>query len=102
MNEHESKLGKSLPFAKTFEGGDFAGFYAAEEWCKAHDISVGTMQREAPIGLMAGDFAIAKWRNLSAAEIRGLDGVLIGDKRQGPITVLLSFVPVAVAAGVIG
>jgi hypothetical protein len=97
---HESMLGKSLPFSKTFEGGDFDGFYAAEEWCKAHSISVGTMQREAPIGLMAGDFAIAKWRNLSVEDIRGLDGVLIGEsKRDGPVTVLLSFIPAVTLQG---
>lgn len=38
--------------------------------------SVGTRQRDAPRGLMHGDVAIAKWRNLSNGEVADLDGVL--------------------------
>lgn len=69
--------------------GDFAATRAAEDWCKAHGISVGTMQRGAPRGLLVGDFDISKWRNMNRREIAALHGQLIGDGRNGPVRVQL-------------
>jgi hypothetical protein len=71
------------------EAGDFKAFYRAQAWCEGQGVSVGEMQGPEPIGLLRGDFAIAKWRNLSAAERRVLDGTITGDKRNGPVTVTL-------------
>lgn len=67
--------------------GDFEACRAAEKWCVERGISVGDMQGPAPRGLLVGDFWIAKWRNLNAAEKRALDGRMTGDMRRGPVTI---------------
>lgn len=67
--------------------GDFEACNAAEKWCRDRGISVGEMQGPAPRGLLVGDFWIAKWRNLNAAEKRALNGRMTGDMRHGPVTI---------------
>jgi hypothetical protein len=52
------------------------------------------MARDLPIGIKLadkdlGDWDIAKWHNLSNNDKRNLDGLIIGDKRNGPVTVLI-------------
>lgn len=74
---------------KQFSGGDFQGFYAAEKWCRENGYSVGSMQRDDPIGILRGDVCIAKWRHLTKAERDALDGTIEGDKRNGPVYVHL-------------
>jgi hypothetical protein len=71
------------------ETGEFAASHAAEEWCARHGISVGFMQRRDPRGLLYGDYAISKWRNLTAEHRRSLDGRMTGDMRNGPVTVTI-------------
>jgi hypothetical protein len=78
----------SDPIVMTFaDVGDFQAFYAAERWCKENGYSVGSMQGPDPIGLLRGDFAISKWRNLSRQQRAELDGQMTGDMRSGPITI---------------
>jgi hypothetical protein len=67
--------------------GDFAAYYAACHWCKESGISYGSMQRDDPIGLMRGDWDISKWRNMTKKEQSALDGIMTGDKRNGPVTI---------------
>lgn len=74
---------------KVFNGGEFAACNAAEAWCKENGISVGTTCRDLPRGLKRGDYDIAKWRNLSAADIAVMDGQMTGDMRNGPVTVTM-------------
>ena len=69
------------------EEGTFKAFNAATKWCKDNGFSVGSMQRDAPIGLMRGDYQISKWRNLRKQEIYELDGKITGDKWNGPVWV---------------
>ena len=71
------------------QGEDFAASNAAEAWCKARGVSVGEMQRDAPRALMYGDFDIGKWRDISRAELKTLDGTMEGDMRNGPVIVQL-------------
>ena len=71
------------------ETGDFAAFYAASSWLRENGYSFGSMQRENPIGIMKGDWYISKWTNMSSDEIRQLDGRIIGDMRNGPVTVTI-------------
>jgi hypothetical protein len=66
--------------------GDFEAWYAATSWCAYKGISVGSMCRHDPVGLMIGDVLIAKWRNLTAKERSQLDGTITGDFRNGPLT----------------
>lgn len=75
---------------RTFsESGDFAAFDAACSWLSSLGYSIGSMQRGDPIGVVRGDCSIAKWRNLTAADRLVLDGIIEGDKRNGPVTVTL-------------
>lgn len=74
-----------------FEGKkDFEAFYKACDFLKSHGFSVGSMQRDDPIGIRYGDWDIAKWRNLSEDDMSKLDGTIKGNKRKGPLTVHIS------------
>lgn len=86
----EGLVGK-LTFEKVFTSlKTFSAFYAAEAFCKERGFSVGSMQREAPIGVIRGDYNVQKWRNLRPEDKKALDGFIVGeDKRNGPVTVLL-------------
>ena len=72
--------------------GDFQALYAAQDWCRNKGISCGSSCRDMPIGLMHGDFTIAKWKNLTPKERRTVDGVITGDIRNGPIKIKM-YVP---------
>lgn len=71
------------------ETGDFAARDAAERWCSQRGVSVGRAQRGAPCGLLYGEFDIQKWRNLRSGDRAALDGIMVGDLRDGPVTVYL-------------
>jgi len=73
--------------------GDFEALYAAKAWCRSNNISYGSTCRDEPIGLMHGDYYVAKWKNLTAKERRTVDGVILGDKRNGPLTIKM-YVPI--------
>ena len=69
------------------QAGDFAAISAAKEWCLSQGVSYGSMQRDYPIGLMVGDFAISKWTNMSRAEQEALHGTIVGSMRSGPVVI---------------
>jgi len=56
--------------------GDFGAYYAACDWLKENGYSYGSMQRHDPVGVVKGDYHIAKWRNLSKSDIEALDGTM--------------------------
>lgn len=71
-----------------FEGKkDFEAFFKACDFLKSRGFSVGSMQRDDPIGIRRGDWDIAKWRNLSEDDMSKLDGTIKGNMREGPLTV---------------
>ena len=72
--------------------GDFEALYAAQAWCLERGISYGSTCGPDPIGLLYGDYCIAKWRNLTPKEKRTIDGIITGDKRNGPIRIKM-YVP---------
>lgn len=79
-------------------GNDFSGLCAAEAWLTERGFSIGPMQRDDPQGILYGRFHIAKWRHLTTAERRQLQGTieaLRGDKRAG-VVVKLRNLPEAV------
>lgn len=77
-------------YLKAFaQAGEFQAYHAACRWLEARGISHGRMQGPAPIGLLAGECDIAKWRNLSPSERECLDGLMTGDFRSGPVLVRL-------------
>lgn len=88
---------RDFVFEKDFPatGQTFGAITAAEKWCRDHGLSVGSMCSGLPIGLMRGDYAIMKWRNLSDEDRAGLDGQIepIGDFRNGGARVKLRYQP---------
>jgi hypothetical protein len=85
----EQMLGKSLPSSRKFlDMGTFAAHRAAVEFCAARGYSVGRMCGPEPIGIKRGpDWNIQKWKNMDSSTWKQLDGVLVGDMRNGPVTV---------------
>jgi hypothetical protein len=74
----------------TFHGTEtFEANYKAVAWCHERGISVGSSCAASPKGLMFGDYIIAKWRNLTSAEIEQLHGWIDRDLRDGPVTVYI-------------
>jgi len=69
----------------------FVAFHRARRWCDGVGLSVGSLCGPCPIGVLVGLFGIAKWRNLTAAERRRLDGRLVapGGFRHGPVVLEL-------------
>jgi len=65
--------------------GDFAALYAAQAWCREHGVSYGSTDRTRTIGLLVGEYCIAKWHNLTRKERREVDGTITGDARNGPL-----------------
>jgi len=67
---------------------DFAAYHRAESWCHENGYSTGSMCAPLPTAIKKGDYNISKWKNLSKAEIKAIDGTIktIGiDFRSGPI-----------------
>ena len=88
MSAHQPK------FSKTFsKPGTFQSLYAAQKWLEQNGYSFGSTCLEMPIGILKGDFIIAKRKNLTKAEIAQLDGRLSGDMRNGPVMIQLTAAP---------
>jgi hypothetical protein len=79
--------------------GTFAAMSAAEDWCEARGLAVGSSERGRPRGIRFGLWSIAKWRNLNLAEKQALHGTMTGDMRNGPVTVTLDERAVQAAGG---
>jgi len=73
----------------TFEGtNDFEAVNKAAAWCHEKGFSVGSMCRDEPIGLMYGDYLVAKWKNMTPKERRTVDGKITSHNfRSGSVTV---------------
>lgn len=73
---------------KVFTGGEaFEPMRQAEDWLAENGFSVGSMQRDAPRGILKGAHDIEKWREYSKREQEQFDGLMTGDMRNGPVTV---------------
>lgn len=74
--------------------GDFAALHAARAWVENQGYSCGSLCRDMPIGLLKGEWTIAKWKNLTANERKQLDGQMTSsDFRNGPVIVTLKELP---------
>lgn len=67
--------------------GTFQALYAAQAWCRENGISFGSSCAMCPTGLLFGDWAISKWRNLSPRERSELHGAMSGNFREGPVII---------------
>lgn len=68
----------------------FGAWEAAVRLVTRAGFSVGSTCVNCPVGIMHGDWLVAKWRNLSKAEREACHGTISGDRRTGPIMVTLS------------
>lgn len=57
--------------------GTFGALHKAETWIRENGYSKGSLCRDEPVGLMRGDYNIAKWKNLSAKERKSFDALLL-------------------------
>lgn len=80
-----------MSYRVTFnQKGTFEACYAAEAWCQENGISWGPMDGPGnPIGLMLGDFHIAKWTNLTRQEQAACHGTMTGNFREGPVVITM-------------
>lgn len=69
--------------------GTFEAYHSALNWCHDNGYSYGSMQRSNPIALWLGDFIISKWDNLSKEEQNDCHGIIIGDFREGPVSIII-------------
>lgn len=74
-------------FEKTFkgDGSTFGAAYEAEKWLRDNGYSVGPMCVGYPQAVLKGNFAIAKWRNLTREERLAVDGTLDSGRGQHSI-----------------
>lgn len=81
-------------FKKQFnEHGHFKALEACERWLYERGYSYSSASKCCPVAVLKGRYDIAKWKNLSRAEIHMLDGQITGDIRKGPLTLLLKIAP---------
>lgn len=83
-----------MAFEKVFDQkGTFEALHAAQRWLRERGYSYGSTCACYPVGVLHGDYLIAKWRNLTRQERAELDGALDGDFREGPLTLRLKRAP---------
>ncbi|TBL48504.1 hypothetical protein EYY98_17310 [Obesumbacterium proteus] len=82
-------------FKITFnEKGDFKAWHACQKWLDDHGYSYGsTSGRVEFVGVLKGNYIIAKMHNLTRQEIKELDGIVDGNFRDGPVTLRLKSAP---------
>ena len=69
--------------------GIFQSYYRASEYIHENGYSLGSMDGDNPIAIWKGKCSISKWHNLSKEEKGSCDGVIVGDMREGPVSVYL-------------
>lgn len=70
--------------------GDYVAHKMALDWCEQSGYSYGSLQADAPTGLLRGDVVISKWRNMTQKQRDELDGVIDAPGRTyrtGPVIV---------------
>lgn len=83
-----------MAFEISFEReGPFESWYACQRWLTERGYSFGSTCVMSPVGVLKGDYTIAKWRNLTPKERAELDGSVSGDFRNGPVTLTLKVAP---------
>jgi hypothetical protein len=82
---------KTIREFKFKESGTFASYYKACEWLRNNGYSYGSMCSDEPIGILKGEYSIAKWKNLTDKERKALDGIMTSnDFREGEVNIKLT------------
>lgn len=76
--------------------GTFEAWEKCQQWLTVRGYSFGITCAMSPVGVLKGDYCIAKWRNLTPKERSALDGSVSGDFRNGPLTLTLKHAPILV------
>jgi hypothetical protein len=76
---------------KFWQPGDFAGMHEAERYLAERGFSVGPQQGNENRGIFYGatNYVIRKWRSLDAKERAAVHGILAGNMRDGPVSILI-------------
>lgn len=90
----EKYLGREVRLKKEFKSdGTFQSMYDAEKWLNNKDYSTGSSSATKPTAIMKGDYydygLPHKWKNFNKQEINSVHGAMVGDFRNGPVTVYL-------------
>ncbi len=91
----ETVLGKEITFSMEFKGDGtpFSSFNAASKYLTDRGFTIGSMQRDLPVGIALDADYVPKWRGLDRYEKKQLDGAMSGDFREGPVMVYLTISP---------
>ena len=75
------------------DGEDFESLYAAQHWVKEKGYDCGSSSYPYPTAIMKGDYDSYdlpwKWKNFKPAQKKTVHGVMVGDARNGPVTVYI-------------
>lgn len=73
--------------------GTFESMYAAQTWFRDRGYDDGSTCAGMPCAIMRGDYGSydlpQKWKNMTSTERNNVHGVMVGDMREGPVTVYL-------------
>lgn len=83
--------GRKVKIKKSFQvPGTFESLYAAQRYVLEMGYDYGSTCAHEPTAIMKESYDLPqKWKNFSAEEKKSVDGVMIGDNREGPVTVLI-------------
>lgn len=90
----EKYLGREVKLKKEFKSnGTFQSMYDAERWLNNKGCSTGSSSATKPTAIMKGDYyeydLPYKWKNFNKTQIACVHGAMVGDFREGPVTVYI-------------
>jgi len=94
QSKPEKYLNRIVAQKQVFQvDGTFQSMYAAERWLSENGYSAGSTCAPMPTAVMKGDYYSYdlphKWKNFTAKEKNSVHGVMVGDLRDGPVTVYI-------------
>lgn len=91
MQVGEKYMGKIITEKIIFENkGTFEAYYAAEHWVSEKRYEMGSSSIDGPIGITKGPYNMPyKWRNMTMRQRKSVDGIIVGELREGPVVILM-------------
>ena len=86
----EAYLGRKIIKKIEFDDkGTFRAYYVACGWLKDNGYSYGSTCASLPLGFVKGEWNMPyKWKNMTVKQRKKVDGVVIGDLREGVVTLI--------------
>lgn len=87
----EKYLGRKVQLSETFhKQGTFESMYAAQAWLTERGYNYGSTCATMPVAITIRPYELPwKWKNFTKEDEKSIDGVMIGDMRDGPVTIHL-------------